>query len=58
MELIKDIKEQIKKLEKIEAVIKENVRARGSDTHYERKHHREYYLGQLQAYKLVLDKLK
>jgi hypothetical protein len=57
-EFRKSIEEQIKKLERIEAVIKENIRAGGIETHYERKHHREYYLGKLQAYKLVLTKSK
>ena len=49
---------EINKLEKIEAIIKANIRAGGIETHYERKHHREYYRGQIEAYKLIINKLK
>ena len=54
-EIRKQIQKEINKLEKIEAIIKENIRARGSETHYERKHHREYYRGQIEAYKLIIN---
>ena len=44
-------------LKKIDAIIEENIRARGHETHYERKHHKEYYKGQLEAYKSILYKI-
>ena len=58
IELRNEIIEKINKLEKIDAIIWENIRARGHETHYERKHHREYYKGQLEAYKSILNKIK
>ena len=58
VELKNEILEKIKKLEKIEAIIEENIRARGVETWLERKHHKEYYKGQLEAYKSILNKIK
>ena len=57
VELRNEIIEKINKLEKIDAIIEENIRARGHETHYERKHHKEYYKGQLEAYKSILNKI-
>ncbi len=53
-----DIMKTIYKLEKIDAIIEENIRARGCETHYERKHHKEWYKGQIEAYKSILNKIK
>lgn len=55
VELRNEIIEKIYKLEKINAIIEENIRARGYETHYEKKHHKEWYKGQLEAYKLIAD---
>ena len=57
-ELKNEILEKINKLEKIDAIIEENIRAGGTQTWLERKHHQEYYQGQLEAYKSILNKIK
>jgi len=57
-ELRNEIIEKIYKLAKIDAIIEENIRARGTETWLERKHHKEYYKGQLEAYKSILNKIK
>jgi hypothetical protein len=57
-ELRNEIIEKIYKIEKIDAIIEENIRAGGTQTWLERKHHKEYYKGQLEAYKSILNKIK